>query len=62
MWEPVALMIREKFKRGPARTRVPKRGAGADYSIVAKMAGNTVGAKGVNYQVVIMKQPSDWED
>jgi hypothetical protein len=55
-------MIREKFKRGPARMRVPKRGTGADYSIVAKKTGNTVGAKGVNYHVEIMKQPSDWED
>ncbi len=47
-WEPVALMLREKSKRGPARRRVPKQGTGADYSVVVMKAGNAAGAKGVN--------------
>ena len=44
------------------RMRVPKRGTGADYPVVAKKAVNAVGAKGVNDSVVFRKQPSNWED
>ncbi|MDO8602512.1 MAG: hypothetical protein Q7O04_01530 [Candidatus Omnitrophota bacterium] len=56
-WEPVALMTRERFKRGTARIRVPKRGTGADYFVVAMKAGNSAGAKGISYLVEFNKQP-----
>ena len=55
-------MIREKSKRGNARVRVPKRGTGADYPVVAMKTGNAVGAKGVNGYCCVHKQPSNWED
>lgn len=42
-------MIREKFKRGTARMRVPTRDTGTDYFVVAMKVGNATGAKGVNY-------------
>lgn len=42
--------------------RVPRQGIGTDYSVVAKKAGNTAGAKGVNGFSCIHKQPSNWED
>ncbi|MBU0477385.1 hypothetical protein KKC91_02320 [bacterium] len=56
-WEPVALMIREGFKRGTVRIRVLMRGTGADYSVVVMKAGNTAGAKGISYLVEFNKQP-----
>ena len=55
-------MLRERFKRGTARIRVPKQGTGADYSVVAMKAGNAVGAKGISYLVGFNKQPSNWND
>ena len=61
-WEPVALMLREKSKRGPVRMRVPRQGTGADYPVVAKKTGNAVGAKGVNGLSCIHQQPNNWED
>jgi len=61
-WEPVALMTREKSKRRTVRMRVPKRGTGTDYPVVAKKAGNAAGAKGINGFSWIHQQPSDWED
>ena len=50
-------MRREKHKRAKTRkARVPKRSAGADWSVVAMKARNGAGAKGSDQAVVWSKQ------
>jgi len=51
LWEPVALMQREKHKWNHHEAQVPRQSTGTDQPVVATKAGNVAGAKGLGRAV-----------